>query len=607
MDRNLSATSGNALQTAEAAVWGVSATRGAIILGEILEEDYRRYHDTGFIPRHMVGIGIPKQPASHRWPAQGNDPSTNIGYDPTSPLEEGIRVRLDMGVGETPALSMPLTDAAINALGLPEVVEMVAKMLARYGGMFWDHAGNVSVRSQAGITSYYQGIAGVQLFNSFPYDNLKVLNTGSDTTHNPGGSPPPPPTNVTIFDTTRSNPTRDDVVFNGPPSTTVFQHRDLVAGSGTTEGINVDLDVVIGGTTYHGGYGICRKATAPAPAGGKRPIVFAFGSGLYRLTEDTVTYPSDAAPLATTWTNDATPRSRPDSVAGEILAGAIGKVNPTKCPNHYFNLAKNAGWYVIIPAWPRYPKQSVSDPGNGPFRHPHDVWAQTYLRAIIADLIANHSADSKRIYCVGRSEGGFLPQMMWSYMDDVMAGCVMITQNMEGPAAKGPLDTPPGTSFDVAIHPPATPVSVLFAQVNDPPHPIAQGGSPTPEQVNGHTYAVHLTPTHTTLNSTDKQEIASKNDAQLIYSSRHSAEGIAYCNGVAANLVGNGPQAVSAIGDPDGDYTTTTGRLYEWQTSPTPDQPGTTFFYEVDGPHLAGDNISNDGHVFDFLNTHQRP
>jgi hypothetical protein len=96
-----------------------------------------------------------------------------------------MRFRLNMGVGETPAASMPLTDAAIEALALHPIAEMVAKQAARYGFVLWDHAGAVTMRSQPEVTNYFNGTAPYLVFSGFPWSSLEVVNTGSQGAPNP--------------------------------------------------------------------------------------------------------------------------------------------------------------------------------------------------------------------------------------------------------------------------------------------------------------------------------------------------------------------------------------------------------------------------------------
>jgi hypothetical protein len=64
----------------------------------VLEEDIRRYKASALIPKHAVGLSAPHQLATHRWPAQANDPANaNVGYDPNSQLRGGDAVPAEHG------------------------------------------------------------------------------------------------------------------------------------------------------------------------------------------------------------------------------------------------------------------------------------------------------------------------------------------------------------------------------------------------------------------------------------------------------------------------------------------------------------------------------
>jgi hypothetical protein len=151
---------------------GSTATKLPYLPLMSLSEDTRNWTANGVVPPHALGLAVPTQPATHRWPAQANDPASRTGSSAISQLEEGTRFWLPRSVD-------------LAALHLHPLALMVAREAQEYGLVIWDHAASVSVRAQGSVTGYYNGTPATSIFARFPWTKLVVLAVGSDANPNP--------------------------------------------------------------------------------------------------------------------------------------------------------------------------------------------------------------------------------------------------------------------------------------------------------------------------------------------------------------------------------------------------------------------------------------
>lgn len=150
--------------TFERNIWGVTAAKLPLVELSITGEDLQR----GVI-RHALGLSVLAQyvATGKRWPAQGYD-----GYVAGAPLQDGMRGRLPAG------FVVPTT--------LHPVAQMIATALRDYGFVIWDRAGSMNFRATADVKPFIDvGLSNV--LDGFPWDQVQILATGSDSVPNPVG------------------------------------------------------------------------------------------------------------------------------------------------------------------------------------------------------------------------------------------------------------------------------------------------------------------------------------------------------------------------------------------------------------------------------------
>jgi len=149
--------------------WGVLATGIFIASDQVSREDCQ----AGQI-NHEVGLLLHNSHPGHRWPAQRDD-----GGISSWPVQEGMRLRLPANLAK-PNFNNRLVSMLFDA--------------AQKYGLVIDDKTNASVGIRIEPQSYgvadpacsalYDGQAGYNVLSQFPWSQLKVLSTGSDTAPN---------------------------------------------------------------------------------------------------------------------------------------------------------------------------------------------------------------------------------------------------------------------------------------------------------------------------------------------------------------------------------------------------------------------------------------
>ncbi len=152
--------------------YGATATGLPLIGGQITAEELQR----GEID-HVMGIALVETANWDvvSWPAQRSD-GWNMGTPGVGLIAEGQRMRLD-----------PTID--VDSLDISPVAKTVAKAAQIYGFVVWDRAGSIAIRTQNGLTytalgqpdpypDLYGGVAGYQILDGFPWDQLLFLPMG---------------------------------------------------------------------------------------------------------------------------------------------------------------------------------------------------------------------------------------------------------------------------------------------------------------------------------------------------------------------------------------------------------------------------------------------
>lgn len=148
--------------------YGATATGLPFAGGQITAEELQ----AGEI-RHAIGIALvdADAPSQLSWPALRSD-----GFNPNGVpgrIPEGIRFRLDPAVN-------------VDALNLHPVARIIAKAAQKYGFVFWDKAGAITVRFEnpigytaQGLPDPYPALLGTTpryaVLNGFPWDRLQFL------------------------------------------------------------------------------------------------------------------------------------------------------------------------------------------------------------------------------------------------------------------------------------------------------------------------------------------------------------------------------------------------------------------------------------------------
>jgi hypothetical protein len=141
--------------------YGATATSLPLAGGTITVEDVQ----LGRI-EHAVGLAVIVPHTGFRWPAQRGD-----GTSSTNPVYEGMRLRFPPGYQPPP--------------GLHPLARMLVDAIRDYGAVVWDKAGALSYRAEPDVAQFFNGTAGYDILDGFPWSDLKVIATGSDTTPNP--------------------------------------------------------------------------------------------------------------------------------------------------------------------------------------------------------------------------------------------------------------------------------------------------------------------------------------------------------------------------------------------------------------------------------------
>jgi hypothetical protein len=142
--------------------WGDMATSLPLGPSEITAADLKQGHID-----HTIGLSIVDALKGYRWPAQRYD-----GGSTTLTVQEGMRLRLPPGFD-------------CSALGMAQVGEEICNTVRDYGFVVDDRTlSNLDIRATPSAASLL-GVAPSSVLNKFPWDQLEVLATGSDSNPNP--------------------------------------------------------------------------------------------------------------------------------------------------------------------------------------------------------------------------------------------------------------------------------------------------------------------------------------------------------------------------------------------------------------------------------------
>lgn len=149
--------------TFEVVTWGATAAKLPLLELMVTGEDL-----TCGVIGHALGVACdPRYIApGKRWPAQGYD-----GYTAGAPLQGGMRFRLPAGF--------------VVSTALHPVCQMIAAAARDFGLVLWDRSGSLSFRGTPDVHDHFDGTAPSQVLAGFPWADLQVLATGSDSVPNP--------------------------------------------------------------------------------------------------------------------------------------------------------------------------------------------------------------------------------------------------------------------------------------------------------------------------------------------------------------------------------------------------------------------------------------
>jgi hypothetical protein len=154
-------TPGDPDSTYEDKLYGTTATSLPLAAGQVTVEDVQASRI-----EHALGLSVITPKTGFRWPAQRGD-----GTSSTNPIVEGMRMRFPVG--------------SVAPATLHPVAKLVFDAVRDYGLVVWDKAGAVSFRGEPGVSQFFNGTPGYDILDGFPWADLLVLATGSDTTPNP--------------------------------------------------------------------------------------------------------------------------------------------------------------------------------------------------------------------------------------------------------------------------------------------------------------------------------------------------------------------------------------------------------------------------------------
>jgi hypothetical protein len=130
---------------------------------------------TGVEPDHALNLSVihPRQePTSAvKWPASATD-----GWVANSPVREGDRYTFDQA---------KYTVAYINSLNVHPLCRLCIWFVVRRAMVVVDKAGSLEIDAEPGVHAYFNGFAPSEVLINFPWPDILVIATGSDSNPNP--------------------------------------------------------------------------------------------------------------------------------------------------------------------------------------------------------------------------------------------------------------------------------------------------------------------------------------------------------------------------------------------------------------------------------------
>jgi hypothetical protein len=106
-----------------------------------------------------------------KWPASATD-----GWVANSPVREGDRYTFDQA---------KYTVAYINSLNVHPLCRLCIWFVVRRAMVVVDKAGSLEIDAEPGVHAYFNGFAPSEVLINFPWPDILVIATGSDSNPNP--------------------------------------------------------------------------------------------------------------------------------------------------------------------------------------------------------------------------------------------------------------------------------------------------------------------------------------------------------------------------------------------------------------------------------------